>query len=69
MMGAAADEEAERQLREVQEVFALFDVDGSGSLSADEVGGRPPLPLACEACRPRGRLDSCSSLSGVRQPA
>ncbi|KAL4438491.1 hypothetical protein ABPG77_000139 [Micractinium sp. CCAP 211/92] len=37
MMGAAADEEAERQLREVQEVFALFDVDGSGSLSAEEV--------------------------------
>ncbi|KAL4431300.1 hypothetical protein ABPG75_006556 [Micractinium tetrahymenae] len=37
MLGAAADEEAERQLREVQEVFALFDADGSGALSADEV--------------------------------
>lgn len=47
MLGAAADEEAERQLREVQEVFALFDVDGSGSLSADEVGGRHRL--ACWA--------------------
>ena len=38
MIGQEEDEETERQLREMQDVFALFDVDGSGQLSANEVG-------------------------------
>lgn len=37
LVGQAQDEETEQQLREVQEVFALFDADGSGALSAAEV--------------------------------
>ena len=39
MLGQQEDEETEAQLREMQEVFALFDTDGSGQLSADEVCG------------------------------
>ena len=40
MAGQEADEELAAELAEVAGVFAIFDTDGSGQLSASEVGAR-----------------------------
>lgn len=37
LAGQAEDKETERELQDLQDVFSLFDADGSGLLSADEV--------------------------------
>ncbi|EFN51056.1 hypothetical protein CHLNCDRAFT_55421 [Chlorella variabilis] len=37
LAGQAEDKETERELQDLQDVFSLFDADGSGLLSADEL--------------------------------
>ncbi|PSC74754.1 Calmodulin [Micractinium conductrix] len=55
MLGQAKDEETEQQLREVQEVFALFDADGSGLLSVGELQ-RALRILGVRLSRPEAEL-------------
>ncbi|XP_041375662.1 calmodulin-beta-like isoform X2 [Gigantopelta aegis] len=38
MEGSILDKYSERQIRELREAFALFDRDGDGSISTDELG-------------------------------
>ncbi len=46
MASQQEDDETSRQLQELQDVFSLFDSDGSGLLSADEVRGMAGQPAA-----------------------